>query len=1044
MPRGPKRTQNRSSACIGCSDGEGVNSPRLEQSDQESYNDSDSEKGSRQEGLVPIDSDPDNAEDIAYSPTCRAEQNEGSCEDEEILLHHTDTLKQHHDIRRNNSQDLWEIREIMTEMMLKFQESQKDLMQTMFSNANRNIENVLSSLKLLESSMQAISSYMIRDTKATSSDTIITSTQTSRLSNGAQQRVDTAANYVASSVDSANTQPLQKEYVASPLSHKTRECLMSDKIADKQVDNRQYTGSANMKTHDSSMVRHYGSNIVQAPFKTPGSDMDTISTHQTLQTVPAQTSLILEESVDRHYESRIPQDTSDSHKFGIDPLNRMPNPRSEPCTTQSSFINVEKGGQHCRSNISECAADTSMSTAQTSSCSKSLRADKIANQNTLIHESNMDRDYMPSVSQITSEMCRSDTELARRNQTLRADPVHAQCTQIRDGSVDQHYGSNSLKGSQSTRMDVTETTFCSQTVRPEHVVNQTTLISDRSRDRHYGSVDWNSRSNNIGSFTDTRMTSSETATCTRTLRPEYISDQDALIMDSSQGGHYGSNHARKQADMYELCKRVDAGRQVHSNDDIGAGDCCSYNRNREGHCGSDFSGGVQQKPMTDKSMYRPHEQDGSNVFIPRSSLNTFIHDESGKTVNDNHSSGKLKENKTTDEQRKQSTRWLGLPITTQPHKVTRQSATHEKPVKMPAFDGKDSWKVWYNRFKTIADLNEWDETTKLNELLPRLKGVAGEFVYGEIPQEIIGNFSKLIEELESRFRTVETHKTYEAQFSKRSQLCGETIEEYAALKRLYDKAHVSRNPESRREVLLRRFLNGLIDDQARFEVEYHKDPSNIDEAVSHVVNYMEAKKTPHTDEGCETGKDRKKTVRFESDSSETDESDSSDHRDELRLRLKKRKKSVRKVFTTKKKNLQKSKTVNSDEAVLSADESISNTANSLETQIEKIVEEKLKVLRDNMASNRDPVGMAVRNQSGKNRIQCFFCRNFGHIQRECPQLRQSQELKGQQPVRNFGALNGPRMPLLELPHEGSTSSPGGQFNDQRQRRNTVEDSISLN
>ena len=88
-------------------------------------------------------------------------------------------------------------------------------------------------------------------------------------------------------------------------------------------------------------------------------------------------------------------------------------------------------------------------------------------------------------------------------------------------------------------MDVTETTFCYQTVRPEHAVNQTTFISDRSRDRHYGSVDWNSRSNNIGSFADTRMTSSETSTCTRTLRPEYIPDQDALMMDSSRGGTMG-------------------------------------------------------------------------------------------------------------------------------------------------------------------------------------------------------------------------------------------------------------------------------------------------------------------------------------------------------------------------------------------------------------------------------------------------------------------------------------------------------------------------
>ena len=98
---------------------------------------------------------------------------------------------------------------------------------------------------------------------------------------------------------------------------------------------------------------------------------------------------------------------------------------------------------------------------------------------------------------------------------------------------------------------------------------------------------------------------------------------------------------------------------------------------------------------------------------------------------------------------------------------------------------------------------------------------------------------------------VETHKTYEAQLSKRNQLPEETVEEYAAvLKRLYDKAHVKRNPENRREGLLRRYLDRLTDDQARFEVEYHKDPTHIDEAVSHVVNYMEARKVPN---GCEMG-----------------------------------------------------------------------------------------------------------------------------------------------------------------------------------------------
>ena len=133
---------------------------------------------------------------------------------------------------------------------------------------------------------------------------------------------------------------------------------------------------------------------------------------------------------------------------------------------------------------------------------------------------------------------------------------------------------------------------------------------------------------------------------------------------------------------------------------------------------------------------------------------------------------------------------------------------------------------------------------------------------------------------------VETHKTYEAQLSKRNQLPGETKEEYAAdLKRLYDKAHVKRNPESRREGLLRRFLNCLTDDQARFDVEYHKDPSNIDEAVSHVVNYMEARKAPNVHELGDGDKIRRKNVTFHNHDSSDSEDSYLDLKNEMRLRL---------------------------------------------------------------------------------------------------------------------------------------------------------------
>ena len=72
---------------------------------------------------------------------------------------------------------------------------------------------------------------------------------------------------------------------------------------------------------------------------------------------------------------------------------------------------------------------------------------------------------------------------------------------------------------------------------------------------------------------------------------------------------------------------------------------------------------------------------------------------------------------------------------------------------------------------------------------------------------------------------------------------GETVEEYAAeLKHLYDKAHPDRDGDTRAEDLLRRFLDGLKNEQARFQVEHVKEPSNIDEAVYQVVNFLEAKR----------------------------------------------------------------------------------------------------------------------------------------------------------------------------------------------------------
>lgn len=211
-----------------------------------------------------------------------------------------------------------------------------------------------------------------------------------------------------------------------------------------------------------------------------------------------------------------------------------------------------------------------------------------------------------------------------------------------------------------------------------------------------------------------------------------------------------------------------------------------------------------------------------------------------------------------------------------------ETAPRNRNVKLPAFTGnsQDNWKVWFSRFTTVADLNKWDETTRLSELVQRLQGTAAEFVFDEIPSDSISNFRSLVRELSLRFQSVETNKTFRVQFSKRVQRVGESVEDYSAeLKRLYDKAYPGKNPEMRRQLLLQQFLNGLRDKQAKFAVEYFKEPCTIEEAIHNVVTYMEAQQDPKYETGRPSDR-LSKTVRFQpaavSDTDNNDDDSSDD------------------------------------------------------------------------------------------------------------------------------------------------------------------------
>ena len=60
--------------------------------------------------------------------------------------------------------------------------------------------------------------------------------------------------------------------------------------------------------------------------------------------------------------------------------------------------------------------------------------------------------------------------------------------------------------------------------------------------------------------------------------------------------------------------------------------------------------------------------------------------------------------------------------------------------KLPPFSGKEEWKVWVSPFEAVAERRKWDEDAKLDNLLLRLQGKAGEFVFSQLPSRTLSNY----------------------------------------------------------------------------------------------------------------------------------------------------------------------------------------------------------------------------------------------------------------------------------------------------------------
>jgi hypothetical protein len=318
---------------------------------------------------------------------------------------------------------------------------------------------------------------------------------------------------------------------------------------------------------------------------------------------------------------------------------------------------------------------------------------------------------------------------------------------------------------------------------------------------------------------------------------------------------------------------------------------------------------------------------------------------------------------------------------------------HRHNVKLPVFNGREQWKIWFNRFQEVANRQGWSEDERLDELLPRLQGAPGEFVYDQLPSRVRRDYNSLVKELDSRYRVVETSKTFAAKLSHRGQKPGETIEEYAAeLKHLYDKAYPNRDPETRQEDLLRKFLDGLLDDRARFHVEYVKEPETIDEAIYQVVNFLETKRrvpNMHQDQYSDKRFNRKPTRLVRpAESDEEDETDTEgdgnqeeEEQANIVARIPEKQRSnyqTKGKFQTK--YTQAMPNSVADKPSTSGSSKVNQSNQELENQVKELTE-KLQKLEGQLSSNRKDNWY---NKPYSANRQCYRCQKDGHFIRDCP------------------------------------------------------------
>jgi hypothetical protein len=177
--------------------------------------------------------------------------------------------------------------------------------------------------------------------------------------------------------------------------------------------------------------------------------------------------------------------------------------------------------------------------------------------------------------------------------------------------------------------------------------------------------------------------------------------------------------------------------------------------------------------------------------------------------------------------------------------------------------------------------------------------------------------------------------------------------------------------------LVRRFLDGLRDEEARFEVEFHKEPTTIDEAVFHIVNFIQTKSRNENDRRLHKGARRA----FDDDQFRCKDG----------------------ACLYEVPSARYTRATRSDSETVNFGVSNNTDDGSMQCKKEESAEQGF-VLEAIMKRLEKLEENVIKEKSKSNRkvdITCFNCQRVGHMARECPDKRNIGKQKKMETVSNI-------------------------------------------